>query len=128
MVTDKELLKAFQSSWSKNKYWVMSRSQQGYNQIRLLAKGNDWTVEKQQEYELVLEQLNQVMPTEKTLRVTYQHVWGYFKKQADNSEKETYQQLISRNVLDDGELELFLKNLAVKYNQEYLLKMRWLLD
>ena len=53
MVTDKELLKAFQSSWSKNKYWVMSRSQQGYNQIRLLAKGNDWTVEKQQEYELV---------------------------------------------------------------------------
>ena len=128
MVTDKELLKAFQSSWSKNKYWVMSRSQQGYNQIRLLAKGNDWTLEKQQEYETILEQLNQVVLTEKTLRVAYQHVWGYFKKHADNSEKETYQQLISSNVLDDGELELFLKNLAVKYNQEYLLKMRWLLD
>lgn len=33
------LLKSFQISWSKNKYWVMSRSQQAYNKIRLLAKG-----------------------------------------------------------------------------------------
>ena len=32
--TDKQLLKEFQVSWAQHKYWMMSHSQQVYNQIR----------------------------------------------------------------------------------------------
>lgn len=120
-----ELLKEFQSSWSKRKYWVMSRSQQAYNQIRLMAKGNDWTLEKQKQYEEILKELEQVQPSDKTLRVAYQHVWGYFKKVATKEEKQQYKQQIEESPLNRFQLETFLKRLSMKYNQEYLLQMKW---
>lgn len=122
------LLKSFQISWSKNKYWVMSRSQQAYNKIRLLAKGNEWSLEKQEAYEKILIDLEKIQPTDQTLRVTYQHVWGYFKKLATIEEKQRYLYMIDQSILLDSQLESFLKELSVKYNQEYLLQMRWLLD
>ena len=122
------LLKSFQISWSKNKYWVMSRSQQAYNKIRLLAKGNEWSLEKQEAYEKILIDLEKIQPTDQTLRVTYQHVWGYFKKLATIEEKQRYLDMIDQSILLDSQLESFLKELSIKYNQEYLLQMRWLLD
>ena len=122
------LLKSFQISWSKNKYWVMSRSQQAYNKIRLLAKGNEWSLEKQEAYEKILIDLEKIQPTDQTLRVTYQHVWGYFKKLATIEEKQRYLDMIDQSILLDSQLESFLKELSVKYNQEYLLQMRGLLD
>lgn len=120
-----QLLKEFQASWAKRKYWVMSRSQQAYNQIRLLAKGNDWTIEKQQKYESILSELETIQPTDKTLRVAYQHVWGYFKKVATDDEKKCYNQLIREVPLARQRLEFFLKELSQKYHQDYLLQMKW---
>ena len=122
------LLKSFQSSWAKHKYWVMSRSQQAYNEIRLLAKGNDWSLEKQKAYEKILIDLEKIQPTDQTLRVTYQHVWGYFKKLATIEEKQRYLDMIDQSNLLDSQLESFLKELSVKYNQEYLLQMRWFIE
>lgn len=122
------LLKSFQISWSKNKYWVMSRSQQAYNKIRLLAKGNEWSLEKQEAYEKILIDLEKIQPTDQTLRVTYQHVWGYFKKLATVEEKQRYLDMIDQSNLLDSQLETFLKELSVKYNQEYLLQMRWFIE
>ena len=127
-IQDINLLKSFQSSWAKHKYWVMSRSQQAYNEIRLLAKGNDWSLEKQKAYEKILIDLEKIQPTDQTLRVAYQHVWGYFKKLATIEEKQRYLDMIDQSILLDSQLESFLKELSIKYNQEYLLQMRWLLD
>ena len=122
-----QLLKSFQVSWAKNKYWVMSRSQQAYNQIRTLAKGNDWSLEKQGKYEKILQEMKSVTPTDKTLRVAYQHVWGYFKKYATLEEKQYYLKMIDQSNVLDSQLESFLKELSIKYNQVYLLQMRWFL-
>lgn len=127
-IQDINLLKSFQSSWAKHKYWVMSRSQQAYNEIRLLAKGNDWSLEKQETYEKILIDLEEIQPTDQTLRVTYQHVWGYFKKLATIEEKQRYLDMIDQSNLLDSQLESFLKELSVKYNQEYLLQMRWFIE
>lgn len=127
-IQDINLLKSFQSSWAKHKYWVMSRSQQAYNEIRLLAKGNDWSLEKQKAYEKILIDLEKIQPTDQTLRVTYQHVWGYFKKLATIEEKQRYLDMIDQSNLLDSQLESFLKELSVKYNQEYLLQMRWFIE
>lgn len=122
-----QLIKSFQVSWAKNKYWVMSRSQQAYNQIRTLAKGNDWSLEKQGKYEKILQELESVTPTDKTLRVAYQHIWGYFKKYATLEEKQYYLKMIDQSNVLDSQLESFLKELSIKYNQVYLLQMRWFL-
>ena len=123
--TDKQLLKEFQVSWAQHKYWVMSRTQQAYNQIRELAKGNKWNQEKNETYETLLKDLETTEPTEKTLRNAYQHIWGYFKKEATSKEIYTYTELIKKSPLERNELEVFLKELAKKYEKEYLLNMRW---
>ncbi|WP_265459890.1 YbgA family protein [Enterococcus sp. HY326] len=123
----KALLKNFQHSWSQNKYWVMSRSQQAYNEIRLLAKNNEWSLAKDARYKEILAELEGKEPTVKTLTVAYQHIWGYFKKSANQAERETYQQLMALLASDpaDDQLPSFLKSLAEKYQVEYLLEMRW---
>ena len=124
-IEEKALLTSFQQSWARNKYWVMSRSQQSYNEIRLMAKGNVWSKEKQQTYEEILADLAYKEPTDKTLTTAFQHIWGYFKKFATSEEKDKYKQLISTNPLDSESLELFLKEMTQKYQQEYLLNMTW---
>ncbi|MFW7367317.1 DUF1722 domain-containing protein [Vagococcus fluvialis] len=123
--TDKQLLKEFQVSWAQHKYWVMSRTQQAYNQIRELAKGNKWNQEKNETYNTLLKDLETTEPTEKTLRNAYQHIWGYFKKEATLKEIHTYIELIKKSPIDSKELEVFLKELAKKYEKKYLLNMRW---
>lgn len=127
-IEEKELLREFQLSWAKHKYWVMARSQQDYNKIRLMAKGNEWSIEKQRSYEEILAELERLEPTDKTLRVAYQHIWGYFKKEATEAEKSNYKLLINQRILDGEGLELFLKELAVKYDKIYLTQMRWCLS
>ncbi|MBO0430097.1 YbgA family protein [Vagococcus fluvialis] len=123
--TDKQLLKEFQVSWAQHKYWVMSHSQQAYNQIRELAKGNKWNQEKNETYKTLLKDLETIEPTEKTLRNAYQHIWGYFKKEATLKEIRTYTELIKKSPIESKELEVFLKELAKKYEKKYLLNMRW---
>ena len=118
-------LKAFQDSWAKHKYWVMAHSQQAYNYIRLMAKENQWTSCKQAEYEAILFELEALVPTDKSLRVAYEHIWGYFKKEASEREKERYQSLIHLVPMDRNALDVFLHSLAKKYNKSYLLDMKW---
>jgi uncharacterized protein YbgA (DUF1722 family) len=103
----------------------MSHSQQAYNQIRELAKGNKWNQEKNETYKTLLKDLETIEPTEKTLRNAYQHIWGYFKKEATLKEIRTYTELIKKSPIESKELEVFLKELAKKYEKKYLLNMRW---
>ena len=39
-------LKTYQKQWAYQKYWVMAHSQQHYNALRGLFKGNQWSEEK----------------------------------------------------------------------------------
>ena len=70
----------WQKVWAVNKYWVMSKSQQQYDYIRLLRKNNQMTTQKTQELGNIIDSLESVSPTKQTLTTTYQHIWGYFKK------------------------------------------------
>lgn len=78
----------WQQSWAYHKYWVMAHSQQIYNDIRALARENQWSQEKQFAYEQLLLQAQQIKPTRGSLCNAYQHVWGYFKKKAMRQEKK----------------------------------------
>lgn len=70
----------WQEEWAYNKYWVMAHSQQCYEQIRQLAKNNEWSDQKAAAFHRLLDKAARQAPTTQTLTNTYQHVWGYFKK------------------------------------------------
>lgn len=84
----------WQKVWAVNKYWVMSKSQQQYDYIRLLAKNNQWTPQKTQELGNIIDSLESVSPTKQTLTTTYQHIWGYFKKKCTDEELHQYLRLL----------------------------------
>ena len=113
-------MEKWQESWAQNKYWVMSRSQQYYNEIRTLARENQWDEECQQRYEQILQEINNMSPTRKTLTTAYQHVWGYFKKQATLEEKQNYQTLLKKLEEENDELGRYLVELTDKYEVKYL--------
>ena len=102
----------------------MAHSQQHYNQIRQLAKNNDWTVDKATEFNRLLAEAEQQVPTVKTLTTAYQHIWGYFKKIATLEEKETYLTTLAQLASGHDQLGPFLKGLTVKYQVAYLLQSR----
>lgn len=114
----------WQKSWAYNKYWVMAHSQQIYNQMRNLAKNNQWSIEKQQIYEALLLQAQETIPTKGSLINTYQHIWGYFKKSATIQEKDFFLQLLLSETFDQKQIERFLNQMLEKYPNDYLIESR----
>ncbi|WP_270262137.1 YbgA family protein [Lactobacillus panisapium] len=114
----------WQEKWAYNKYWVMAHSQAYYEQIRLLAKNNDWSDAKNAEFEDLLAKAASEPPTVKTLTNAYQHVWGYFKKIATTEEKQTYLRLLQELSPQTDKLGPFLSRLTEKYQVAYLLNSR----
>lgn len=115
-----------QKEWASLKYLVMSRSQHDYNQIRLLFKDNEWSPEKEVLYRQALVTSSQIMPTRGSLINAYQHIWGYFKQKASSAEKATYTKLIEELTVEDQEIKEFFKELALKYQIEYLIQSKLL--
>lgn len=118
----------WQKIWAVNKYWVMSKSQQQYDHIRLLAKNNQWTPQKSQELDKILDSLGSVLPTRKTLVTTYQHIWGYFKKKCTDEELHQYLKLLDELQPDNDSLGPFLVQLTAKYQIDYLQKSRLIIE
>ncbi|MEJ6399882.1 YbgA family protein [Nicoliella lavandulae] len=114
----------WQTEWAANKYWVMAHSQQAYNQIRQLAKHNDWTPAKQAAYHEIIATASVQSPTRATLTTAYQHVWGYFKKLATPAEKQFYLASLATLTPDNDQLGPFLVQLTDKYNVQYLKQSR----
>lgn len=114
----------WQEEWAYNKYWVMAHSQAYYEQIRLLAKDNEWSNAKNAEFESLLVKAASKEPTVKTLTNAYQHVWGYFKKIATTEEKQTYLRLLQELSPQTDKLGPFLSRLTKKYQVAYLLNSR----
>lgn len=117
-------METWQQKWAYNKYWVMVHSQKCYDQIRLLAKDNVWSKQKNDQFQQLLKKAAGKQPTVSTLTNTYQHVWGYFKKKCSKEEKQTYLQLLQAVTPDNDHLGLFLQHLAFKYKVSYLINSR----
>ena len=115
---------AWQLKWAEHKYWVMAHSQQLYNQIRVLAKNNDWSDETTDTFENLLQEAALQVPTRKTLTTAYEHVWGYFKKIATPEEKNDYLLSLAVIEVDNDQLGSYLKNLTLKYQVTYLMHSR----
>ena len=117
-------LNRYQKWWASEKYLVMAHSQAHYNALRQLFKGNQWTQEKELEFERLLKEAYQQTPTTKTLRTAYQHIWGYFKKKATIPEKDRYKELDQSLETRSVDMHQFLRDLTQKYQPAYLVQSR----
>ncbi len=114
MSREKEVL------WRENKYEVMSHSE---NMYRLIQKSISELTFKE-----LSEQINRakaIPRTKGSVTNTYQHIWGYFKKQATKEEKMNTFMLLEEFQGDkekDENLWRWLAYLTVKYEQAYLLQ------
>lgn len=112
-----------ENEWSKYKYWTMSRSQKGYNDIRLLFRNND-DVNVNDFYSIIdsVDVINDDMKAEAN---AFEHVWGYFKSKASENEKREFLNLLEKYRKGDSKKEKvydLLYELANKYDVDYLLQ------
>lgn len=115
---------AAQARWAYHKYWVMARSQAHYNALRQLFKGNDWSEEKDQLFDQLLAEAQAIDPTPATLRTAYQHIWGYFKKIANEEERDAYKEMIEDEASYE-ELGAFLVQMIDNYQPKYLVNSKF---
>lgn len=117
-------MKTVQARWAYHKYWVMAHSQIHYDAIRQLFKGNDWSVEKELLFEQLLAEAQAISPTSETLRTAYQHIWGYFKKMANEEERGVYKEMIGDEATYE-DLGEFLVQMTENYQPNYLINSKF---
>lgn len=106
--------------WARNKYLVLSKSQNLYKEIREYLKGD--MVE--------ISYLNAKIDIARKMEEdrgecanAFHHVWGYFKKEASTEEQNTFLELIEdylKYEKNQSDLVEYIKSLLEKYPNEYI--------
>lgn len=103
--------------WAEEKYFVLSKSQRIYDEIRELLKAREaMSVPR---FRQLIDEAYETKYDEKHIRNYCQHVWGHFKHKADVPEKERYRELLT--TLDPDSINAFISDMALKYEDAYLL-------
>ena len=82
-----------QQLWARNKYLVLSHSSNIYNEIRQYLKNEEVEVSHVQE---LIDRACQIPEHRGQVCNAFQHIWGYFKKKATDSERKDYMLLLDR--------------------------------
>ena len=106
--------------WAKNKYYVLSKSHKAYLEIREYLK------EKEVDTIYLNEKIQQVREMEeskKDFSNAILHVWGYFKKEASEIEKQEFFNRLEEYM--DGKnnqkyVVEYINDLLKKYPNKYL--------
>ena len=108
--------------WAKNKYYVLSKSQKAYLEIREYLKEKEldviWVNEKIQE-------TRDMKESKKDFRNAVLHIWGYFKKNASIIEKEALFNILNEYMEGKNNQNAvieYINTLLKKYPNEYLEK------
>ena len=118
----KNIRRECEELWAKNKYYVLSKSQKAYLEIREYLKQKEldvlWLNEKIQE-------IRNMKESKKDFRNAILHIWGYFKKNASTIEKEVLFNILNEYMEgknnQDAVIE-YINNLLKRYPNEYLEK------
>ena len=81
-----------QQLWARNKYLVLSHSSNIYNEIRQYLKNEE--VEGSYVQNLI-DRACQIPEHRGQVCNAFQHIWGYFKKQATDNERKDYMLLLN---------------------------------
>lgn len=110
--------KVLEQEWARYKYWVMSKSQKAYNDLRFMFKNNP-IIDPTDFYRVIDSIYNANLNIGAEINAI-SHVWGYFKKHCTDKEKLQYMTLLETKDIDS--MKKFLLRLAHKYETSYLLE------
>jgi len=109
-----------QQLWARNKYLVLSHSSNIYKDIRQYLKQEVVEVGQVQE---MIDRACQIPEHRGQVCNAFQHIWGYFKKQASLDERKDYMFLLERYHSGHGTKEDLIartRDLLERYPNAYL--------
>ena len=109
-----------QQLWARNKYLVLSHSSNIYNEIRQYLKNEEVEVSQVQE---MIDRACQIPEHRGQVCNAFQHIWGYFKKQATSDECKDYMNLLDRYCFGQASKQDLItrtRDLLERYPNAYL--------
>ena len=106
--------------WAKNKYYVLSKSHKVYLDIREYLKAKEVDIVYLQEK---IQSVKDIEESKKDFSNAILHVWGYFKKDASETEKQGLFEILEEYMKGENSQEAviqYLNALLRKYPNQYL--------
>ena len=106
--------------WAKNKYYVLSKSHKAYLDIREYLKEKEVDIAYLQEK---IQSVKDIKESKKDFHNAILHVWGYFKKEASETEKQGLFEILEEYMKGENSQEAviqYLNALLRKYPNQYL--------
>ena len=116
----KNIKKECEELWAKNKYYVLSKSHKVYLNIREYLKEKEVDIAYLQEK---IQSAKDIEESKKDFHNAILHVWGYFKKEASETEKQGLFAILEeyREGKNSQEAVIqYLNALLKRYPNEYL--------
>ena len=116
----KDMKKDCEELWAKNKYYVLSKSHKAYLEIREYLKEKEVDIGYLQGK---IQSVKDIEESKKDFHNAILHVWGYFKKEANETEKQGLFDLLEeyREGKNSQEAVIqYLNALLKRYPNEYL--------
>jgi len=106
--------------WAKNKYYVLSKSHKAYLEIREYLKAKEVDILFLKERIQIVRDLEE---SKKDFNNAILHVWGYFKKDASEVEKQGLFTILEKYMvgkMNQNSVIEYIKVLLKKYPNKYL--------
>ena len=116
----KNIKKECEELWAKNKYYVLSKSHKVYLNIREYLKEKEVDIAYLQEN---IQSAKDIEESKKDFHNAILHVWGYFKKEANETEKQGLFALLEEyreGKKNQESVIQYLNALLKRYPNEYL--------
>ena len=116
----KNIKKECEELWAKNKYYVLSKSHKAYLEIREYLKENEVDIAYLQRK---IQSIKDIEESKKDFNNAILHVWGYFKKDASETEKQGLFEILEEYMKGENSQEAviqYLNALLKKYPNKYL--------
>ena len=116
----KNIKKECEELWAKNKYYVLSKSHKAYLEIREYLKEKEVDIAYLQRK---IQSVKDIEESKKDFNNAILHVWGYFKKDASETEKQGLFEILEEYMEGENSQEAviqYLNALLRKYPNKYL--------
>ena len=116
----KNIKKECEELWAKNKYYVLSKSHKAYLDIREYLKENEVDILSLHEK---IQKVRDIKESKKDFSNAILHVWGYFKKEASEVEKQGLFNILEEYMDGKNNQESvieYINTLLKKYPNKYL--------
>ena len=123
----KDIKKECEELWAKNKYYVLSKSHKVYLNIREYLKEKEVDIAYLQEK---IQSAKDLKESKKDFSNAILHVWGYFKKEASEMEKQGLFDILEEYMegkKNQKSVIQYLNALLKRYPNEYLQESTFLI-